>query len=107
MDKSDLITMIADTLTQLDKELSSSALNDQPAKWHQLYALRKHLDDEQRNLLQATIQADDAQFQALAQTINTGTDLLKKQIGDMQKIDSVINIVAQIASNVDQVLKLF
>ena len=106
MNEADLVTLSGDVLTQLDAILMGPDLKTQPAKWHQLYAVRKHLDDEQRSLVQADIASDDAAFQASANTIATAVKQLKQQIDDMTKIDSIINIVSQIAANVDSILKL-
>jgi hypothetical protein len=104
--QTDLVTSIGNTLTKLDTALMSSDLADQPAKWQQVYALRKHLDDEQRELVQVDIESDDVDFQTQSNLIATATKQLDQQIGDMTKIDSIINIVAQIAASVDDVLKL-
>ena len=105
MNQADLVTLIGSVLTQLDTTLMSSGLQAQPAKWQQVYALRKHLDDEQRALVQADIESDDAAFQASATLIDTATKQLNQQIADMTKIDSTINIVSQIAASVDSILK--
>jgi high-affinity Fe2+/Pb2+ permease len=102
----DLVTLIGNALTQLDTALTGSDLLNQPAKWQQLYALRKHLDDEQRSLVQSDIESDDVEFQGLANLISTATKQLTQQINDMTKIDSIINIVSQIAADVDSVLQL-
>jgi hypothetical protein len=103
----DLVTSIGNTLTQLDTTLMSSDLQAQPNKWQQLYALRKHLDDQQRELVKEDLDADDAPFQTQANLIVVATTQLNQQIADMTKIDSIINIVSQIAADVDSVLKLF
>lgn len=106
MTQTDLVTSIGNTLTKLDTALMSSDLEAQPAKWQQVYALRKHLDDEQRLLVQVDINSDDVDFKTQSNLIATATKQLNQQIGDMTKIDSIINIVAQIAANVDDVLNL-
>jgi len=105
VNQADLVTLIGSVLTQLDTTLMSSDLQAQPAKWQQVYALRKHLDDEQRALVQADIESDDAAFQASATLIDTATEQLNQQIADIAKIDSTINIVSQIAASVDSILK--
>ena len=105
MNQADLVTLIGSVLTQLDTTLMSSDLQAQPAKWQQVYALRKHLDDEQRALVQADIESDDAAFQASATLIDTATEQLNQQIADIAKIDSTINIVSLIAASVDSILK--
>jgi hypothetical protein len=107
VNQADLVTSIGTTLTQLDTTLMSSDLQDQPNKWQQLYALRKHLDDEQRLLVKADLDSDDVEFQAQTTLISAATAQLNKQIADMTKIDSIINTVSQIAADVDSILKLF
>ena len=107
MNQTELVTSIGNTLTKIDTALMGEDLLDQPNKWQQLYALRKHLDDEQRLLVKADIDSDDLKFQTLSGTIAVATKQLNQKINDMTKIDSIINIVSQIAANVDSVLQLF
>ncbi len=106
MDPTALVTLIGNILTQLDTELTSDDLNDQPAKWQEMFALRKHLDDLQRELVQETIQSDDEAFQVLANGIQADTKILNQEIKDITKIDATINLIAKIASGLDQVLSL-
>jgi hypothetical protein len=106
MDYAALVTTIGNALTQLDTVLTSSALNNQPAQWQQLYALRKHLDDQQRTLVQQSIASDNVAFQALANSIQAATNTLNQEIKAMNRIDSIITVVSQISANLDQVLKL-
>lgn len=107
MNDVDLVTLIGDVLTQLDAVLMGQELKTtQPAKWQQLFAVRKHLDDEQRSLVEADINSDDVAFKTQANTITAAAAQLKEQIGDMSKIDSVLNIVSLISSNVGSILKI-
>ena len=106
MDQGDLVTSIGNTLTGLDTQLMSPELNNQPAKWQQLYAMRKHLDDQQRTLLQQKIASDDTNFKVLANSIQAETTTLNQEIKDMTRIDSIIDLVSEISSNLDQVLNL-
>lgn len=105
-DQPSTVASVGVALTTLDTELNSGDLDDQPAKWQQLYAMRKHLDDQQRALLVKEFQADDVAYQALAKTINAEVTALNKLIKDVTQIDQVINVLANISSNVDQMLKL-
>ena len=107
MTQTELITAIGETLNQIDDMLMEPALQNQPAKWQQVYALRKHLDDLQHDLVEVTIQADDAQFQTLTAKIKLATERLQKVIDDVKKIDSVINTIAQISAGLDEILKAF
>ena len=106
MDQGDLVTSIGNTLTGLDTQLMSPDLSNQPAKWQQLYAMRKHLDDQQRTLLQQKIASDDTNFKVLANSIQAETTTLNQEIKDMTRIDSIIDLVSEISSNLDQVLNL-
>jgi hypothetical protein len=106
MNPSDLAASISNSLTQLDTILASGNPPFSGPQWQQLFALRKHLDDQQRNLLQQTIQADDAAFQAAAGNVKTATAALTAAIAQQASVDSVINIVSQVASVVDALLKV-
>jgi hypothetical protein len=105
MTQAELVTAIGNTLTQLDNALMDPVLLNQPAKWQQTYAMRKHLDDQQRALLVATVQSDDAEFQALTGTIQLALKQLQQVIDNLKKIDSIINAVAQISADLDEILK--
>ena len=105
MTQDELITAIGGTLTRIDDMLMEPALQSQPAKWQQVYALRKHLDDLQHDLVEVTIQSDDAQFKTLTANIKLAIDQLQKVIEDVKKIDTVINTIAQISADLDEILK--
>lgn len=105
MTPTELITAIGVTLTQLDQTLMEPDLINQPARWQQIYAMRKHLDDQQRALLAAAIQADDPGFQALTGKIQLAIQQLQKVIDDLKKIDSVINAIAAVSADLDELLK--
>jgi hypothetical protein len=106
MNPSDLVASISNALTQLDTILASGVPDFGTPQWQQLFALRKHVDDQQRSLLQQTIQADDATFAGAADDVKTATADLTGAIKAGATIDSIINIVAQVSSAVDTVLKL-
>ena len=74
--------------------------------WQTLYALRKHLDDLQRLLVQATVEAADLAYVQLTKQISAANKDLQIVIKDLDKIDSIVKGVSQIAALVDQVLKL-
>lgn len=105
MTKLELITAIGNTLTQLDNALGDPALVNQPAKWQQAFAMRNHLDQQQRELLVATIQSDDEAFQTLTGKIQAATKQLQQTIDDLKKIDSIINTIGEISADLDQILK--
>ena len=100
----DVATTIGNVLTQLDTFLQTPGLSD--ADWQTLYALRKHLDDEQRDLIGESINEADATYQALTAQLKTASTALTNVIGDLTKVGNVISVVSQIASYADQILKL-
>lgn len=105
MTPTQLVTAIGVTLTQLDQTLMEPDLVNQPAKWQQIYAMRKHLDDQQRALVAAAIQADDPEFQALTGKIQLAIQQLQKVIDDLKKIDSIVNAIAEVSADLDEILK--
>ena len=106
MTKMDLVLVIGQTLTQLDGALADPALIADRSDWQQLYAMRKHLDDQQRLLVAATIQADDEGFQVLARSIDGSAAQLAQSIKDISRVNATLGMVARIAADLDQVLKL-
>ena len=71
-----------------------------------MYALRKHLDDQQRDLLRAVLQEENAAYQALTATIQAAANGLQQIVTDMGRIADIIQYVTRISADVDQVLKL-
>lgn len=106
MNQSDIVTSIGGTLTQLDTLLMSGNPSFDSAAWQQLFALRKHLDDQQRTLVQQAIQSNDEKFQAIAATLQAATKTLTTEIAQQAAINAIINMVSQVSANVDQLLKL-
>ena len=100
----DLASAIGDVLTQIDTTLQTPGLSD--ADWQTLYALRKHLDDQQRDLIGESINEADAQYKSLTAQLNTASAQLKNTIGDLSKVATVISTVSQIAAYADQILSL-
>jgi len=105
MTPTELVTAIGITLTHLDQTLMEPDLVNQPAQWQQIYAMRKHLDDQQRALVAAAIQADDPEFQALTGKIQLAIKQLQKVIDDLKKIDSIVNAIAEVSADLDEILK--
>lgn len=106
MTQAELVTSIGNTLTALDTLLMGNELNNDKAKWQQVFALRKHLNEQQLSLVQAQLQADDVDFATYTGIIAVATRKLNDEIASMKSIDAIINTVAQISANVDDVLKL-
>jgi len=100
----ELATTIGEVLTQIDKTLQTPGIPD--PDWQTLYALRKHLDDEQRELIGESINEADSTYIKLTTQLNAASTQLKNVIGDLTKVGNAITTVSQIASYVDQILKL-
>ncbi len=101
-----LVTLIGDVITKIDSVLADPTFSMSDPRWQTLYALRKHLDDLQRALVQADIVASDAAFQSLTTQINAASKDLQQVINDIKNVDKVIADVSKIAAGVDQILKL-
>jgi hypothetical protein len=99
-----LVTTIGNVLTQIDITLQTPGMQD--PDWQTLYALRKHLDDEQRDLVRKSINEADNTYKTLTTKLTVASNELKKTIGDLTKAGEVISEVAKIASYLDQILKL-
>ncbi len=104
MTQADLVSTIGDVLTELDTELIDPGLRNRPAEWQQVFAMRKHLDDQQRVLVASTIHEDSSQFTVQADMIVAAANDLDGVIGDISRIDRVLQTVAQIAADLDQIL---
>lgn len=96
--------LIGDDLTQIDTTLQTPGLSD--ADWQTLYALRKHLDDMQRDLIQESINEADQKYQALTTQLQQASNQLATVITDLSKVGNIIAMVAQIAAYADGILHL-
>lgn len=102
----EVVQIIGDALTQLDLLLASPNFPSSDPAWQQVFALRKHLDDLQRQLVAAEIDASTAQFAAATAQLNA-SDIQLKQIGtDITKVASVLQIAGTIAAAADQLIGL-
>ena len=104
MSKLDLVTEIGDVLTQVDQILSAPGFSPESQQWHTLFALRKHLDDQQRELVRAIFEEDDAQFKDIAEQLSDAADRLEQTGKDIAKIGSILDTVSTIASLADKAL---
>ncbi len=102
----DLVKMIGDDLTSLDVALSGPSLPSTSPAWHTLYALRVHLDDQQRQLVALAFQLDDNQFKQSTDQLEQANTVLQEQIANLNRLDAVISTVSEIAALIDQVLSL-
>jgi hypothetical protein len=102
----ELATLIGDVLTQIDSMLADPDFPMSDPNWQTLYALRKHLDDLQRTLVQTSIAVDDASYPTLTKQIADASTGIQKEIKTAARVSAVIAGVSQVAGLVDQVLKL-
>ena len=102
----DLVTLIGNVLTDIDRCLAAPGLPDSDPRWHQLYALRKALDDHQRDLVATTFQEDSSDYVAITKNLSDASAKLKTTLDDLKKITQTITTVTQIVGFVGQVLHL-
>jgi hypothetical protein len=101
-----LATLIGNVLTQIDSKLADPNFPMSDSNWQTLYALRKHLDDLQRTLVQASIAEDDPSYPGLTKQITDANTDLRTVIKNAAEVTTIIADVSQIAALLDQVLKL-
>ncbi|ADW67182.1 hypothetical protein [Granulicella tundricola] len=101
-----LVELIGNVLTQLDRILSDPALPSSNPDWQQLYAMRVQLDGKQKQLVGLSITLDDNSFTSLTSKIADADATLKQQIGDLAKVASTISTAAKIAALADQIISL-
>lgn len=105
MNPQDLIRLIGNALTAMDDCLSRPDFSDNDPRWHQLYALRKALDDQQRELVSAEFQANSPTYGAVTQNIADANTQLQRTIADIHRIGDTIATVTQIIGFVGQLLQ--
>jgi hypothetical protein len=106
MSKVDVVNQIGDVLTQIDTILSDPGLPQSSPEWQQLFALRKHLDDQQRELVQEILADNTSQFADIAVQLSASADSLEDVADDITKIGSILQTVASVSSLVDKILSL-
>jgi hypothetical protein len=104
MDQEELVATIGDTLTDLDGLLISPAVNADPAKKQALTALRNNLDDQQRELVKAVLDADTVEFKTQAGLIDKAKEQLDAQLDRMDTIDDIFKTISTISGAVDSIL---
>jgi hypothetical protein len=100
----DLARTIGDILTNIDIVLQAPDLKD--PDWQILYALRKHLDDQQRDLIQQTFQTGNAQYQALTEQIKRASTDLEDLIERLDRISAIIKRIAEVAAIIDKLISM-
>jgi hypothetical protein len=101
-----VVGLIASVLTVIDNALRDPDLIANSPQWHQLWALRKQLDDQQRELIAAQIDQGTPGYAAIATQLEQVNDQLTAAAKDIAEIDSTIQSVATISSLVTGLLKL-
>jgi hypothetical protein len=96
------VKLIDDVLTGIDRCLSDPNLPQDSAEWHQLYALRETLDDQQRELGTARFQHNIGL--GVSDKIQGLNKELVSTLNDVQKVASTIATVTKIIGAVGQLL---
>jgi hypothetical protein len=104
MNKVQLVTVIGDVLTQIDVALQTPGKDN--ASWQTLYALRKHLDDQQRDLVRISLNENDSDYDTVTKKLSAANTDLKSTLNKFAKVGAIISAVSKISSYVDQILKL-
>jgi hypothetical protein len=102
----EIVQIIGDALTQFDVLLANPDFPSSKPQWQQVYALRKQLDDQQRQLVAAAFDESTPQFAQATAQLKSADDTLKQIGGDITKVASVIKLAATLASAADQLLGL-
>ena len=105
MNPPELIRVVGNALTAIDDCLSRPDFSDNDPRWDELYALRKALDDQQRELVSAEFRADSAAYGTVSEKIADASRELQGTIGDIQRIGDSITTVTQIIGFVGQLLQ--
>jgi hypothetical protein len=105
MTRKDIIGLIGDILTGIDVLLSGPDVPVSSPEWQQLWALRKHLDDQQRELVAAQIDENTQGYATGTTKLGAANQQLTASLKDFTKIASTIQAVSTVAGLVDQLLK--
>lgn len=106
MSKVDVVAQLGDVLTQIDSLLADPGLSPSSPEWHQLFALRKHLDDQQRELVKEVIADNTDEFEKAAAQLSAAADSLQNVGDNISKIVAVLQTVSSIAALADKILKM-
>ena len=106
MSKGELVDLLGHVIDGLDAALMTSELVEDPPNWQLVFAVRKHLNDLQEELLRTVLAEENAAYTILTATIQAAANSLDQVIAHMEKVDQILTWVAKISADVDQVLKL-
>ena|ERR1700731_4677471 len=101
-----LVQMIGDILTTIDATLSRADFSPSDPNWQQIYALRKHLDDQQRELVTLSISLSDGVYKGVTDQISAANTEMTAVITNLSKVGDAINQIAKVAAAIDQVLQI-
>jgi hypothetical protein len=101
---SEVVRIIGDDLTLADQRLQTPGMLG--PDWQALYALRKHLDDIQRQLVMKVIKQNTAKYQQLTTDLKKASDDLKSISKELQTIADFFAALTIIVDLADRVLKL-
>jgi hypothetical protein len=100
------VQIIGEALTQIDVVLANPNLPPSDPQFQALFAMRKHLDDQQRELVKADIDDTSQAFTNATAQLNAADNNLKRIGSDISKIAAIIQVASTIASIADSVLGL-
>jgi hypothetical protein len=98
------VQIIGEALTQIDVVLANPNLPSSDPQFQALFAMRKHLDDQQRELVTADIDDTSQAFTNATAQLNAADNSLKRIGSDISKIAAIIQVASTIASIADSVL---
>jgi predicted small secreted protein len=100
------VQIIGDALTQIDVVLANPNLSSSDPQFQALFAIRKHLDDQQRQLVTADIDDTAQAFTSATAQLNAADNTLKGIGTDISKVASIIKVASTIAAIADSVLNV-
>jgi predicted transcriptional regulator len=112
----DLIKEIGDTLTTIDRAMAQiyyqATMASGPGRdrlqqrYNSLDQQRKHLDDQQRNLVKSTFDKSTSVYQQLADALGKANNNLSATLTGLADLDKALSTANQVISSVDQILQL-
>ena len=100
------VQMVGTVLTTIDTTLSRSDFVRSDPEWQQLYALRKHLDDQQRELVVSTVNFENDRYKPLVDQISAANTQITSFIDNPSQVANVVHESARLAASLDELLRL-
>ena len=99
------VQMIGNLLTNIDTTLSRDDFKASDPRWQHLYALRKHLDDQQRALVaSSSINPAPETYAAFTAQVLAANNLVSGAMYEPQRINEAIDQVAKATASIDNLL---